>query len=409
MFCSKCGTKLEDGVKFCSNCGHGATAGSGGNNERLKAYAAIALNAIVVVMFFLPWFSVVGMALITEKSGVTLFNAFSVVSDANEMLGGKNSLIFIQAILALLFVIPILNFAGGVMLFIKHSKARLVSMTAAIVTFGLTAIVVVAIFIMNNHISSQTNGLIPSLLTVQFPAYVVMILGLAGVFLVRNIRNEKKEHRERMAGSRITNILPFLTFLPTIISQLTYPFCDTFIVSATVGEEAYRSVYVAGQIMFVWTLLANILGFAILQNLNLRYKDSPQKINSMLAILYAVFAIILTLLVKVLNKPFASMISGHQYTFELCIVYLRFASFGIIAVFAFNALSTISSRNGGNPIIPYYFVGLTVILNIALDWLLIRGVAWGINGAAIATVIAQIVSVAAYAVYVFMKKKKAAG
>lgn len=64
---------------------------------------------------------------------------------------------------------------------------------------------------------------------------------------------------------------------------------------------------------------------------------------------------------------------------------------GIGAVFLYNYFASLL-RAVGNSSVPLYFLGVSAITNILLDILFVPVFGWGIEGAAVATVLAQILS-----------------
>ena len=77
---------------------------------------------------------------------------------------------------------------------------------------------------------------------------------------------------------------------------------------------------------------------------------------------------------------------------ELTILYIRICGAGFIFVVFYNLISCIF-RGVGNSNLPLLFVGIACVVNIILDLILIAGFKMNVAGAAIATVVAQAISV----------------
>lgn len=78
--------------------------------------------------------------------------------------------------------------------------------------------------------------------------------------------------------------------------------------------------------------------------------------------------------------------------------YLVIIFFGILATFLYNYYANLL-RAVGNSVVPLVFLAVAVFLNIVLDFYFVVSLAWGVKGAALATVISQYVS--AVGLYLF--------
>ncbi len=76
---------------------------------------------------------------------------------------------------------------------------------------------------------------------------------------------------------------------------------------------------------------------------------------------------------------------------EETVAYFSICAVGIFFIFSYNALSAIL-RGVGNSRVPLYCIIVSVCLNVFLDILFMAGFQWGVQGAALATVIGQAVS-----------------
>lgn len=71
--------------------------------------------------------------------------------------------------------------------------------------------------------------------------------------------------------------------------------------------------------------------------------------------------------------------------------YLRICAMGLLPIFGYNGLSAIF-RAMGNSRRPMYCILCATVINVALDILFVVGFDWGVEGAALATLLAQMVS-----------------
>ena len=82
--------------------------------------------------------------------------------------------------------------------------------------------------------------------------------------------------------------------------------------------------------------------------------------------------------------------------------YLNCIFWGIPAVFIYNFAASLL-RSVGNSLTPLIFLGISALLNVALDLMFILMFGWGVAGAASATVLAQYVAAAGILIY-YLKK-----
>lgn len=89
---------------------------------------------------------------------------------------------------------------------------------------------------------------------------------------------------------------------------------------------------------------------------------------------------------------FASLLQVPKEAYELTITYIRICGSGIVFVIAYNVISGIF-RGLGNSRLPLIFVFVACIVNIIGDLVFVAGFRMNVAGAALATILAQAVSV----------------
>lgn len=82
--------------------------------------------------------------------------------------------------------------------------------------------------------------------------------------------------------------------------------------------------------------------------------------------------------------------------------YLHYIFMGIIATFLYNYFSNLL-RGIGNSVVPLIFLCVSVVLNIGLDLYFVLALNMGIQGAAVATVIAQYISSIGLMIYFYIR------
>lgn len=179
------------------------------------------------------------------------------------------------------------------------------------------------------------------------------------------------------------------------IFQQFYSMADTFIVGRTIGVNALAAVGCTGSISFL------ILGFAmgatgglgIITAQRFGAKDERGVRRSVAAGVW--ISLMITIVLTAISVPFARQILELMQTpaelIEDAYKYIVIILAGIFASMLFNLLSNII-RALGDSKTPLLFLVIACILNILLDYGFILLLHAGVEGAAWATVIAQLIS-----------------
>ncbi|MGN0372646.1 MAG: MATE family efflux transporter [Enterocloster sp.] len=190
------------------------------------------------------------------------------------------------------------------------------------------------------------------------------------------------------------------------IFQLFYSLADTRVVGSTLGETALAAVGATTSIstLFVGFLSGLTNGFAILiaREFGAGREKGVRKFAAGSLLLGFLTALSLTLLcvgglpilLNVLNVPEELMDQSASY--------IRIVLLGLVMTMFYNACAGIL-RAVGDTAAPLAFLVCASILNIGLDLLLILVFHMGVAGAALATVIAQTVSVVLSLIYMFSR------
>ena len=213
--------------------------------------------------------------------------------------------------------------------------------------------------------------------------------------------------KDLTAGSPMRLILGFT--LPTLFGMLfqqLYNMVDTMIVGKLLGSAALGGVGSTGSINFfvIGFCMGISSGFAIpvAQRMGANEPSKMRRYVANAAYLSVIFALILTVATGLLCRRILTVMRTPADIFDDAFAYIFVIFMGIPATFLYNLLAGII-RSLGDSKTPVYFLALSSVLNIALDFALILGVRLGVAGAAIATVASQAVSGAACLIY--MRKK----
>lgn len=208
-------------------------------------------------------------------------------------------------------------------------------------------------------------------------------------------------------GKPSTLILTFALpiFLGNLL-QLTYSLVDTRIVGSCLGEDALAAVGATTTLsnLIVGFLMGLCNGFAIITAQRFGAKDEKglKKTFAASITLGIGVAVILTIagllflnpILRFLNVPEELMGIAHQYIFVIIA--------GLLATLFYNTFAA-TLRAIGDTVTPLIILAVSVVLNIAGDLFFILVLNAGVRGAAIATVLSQIL--AAVACFFYMLKK----
>lgn len=179
--------------------------------------------------------------------------------------------------------------------------------------------------------------------------------------------------------------------------QQFYNMADAFIVSRTLGIEAFAGISSTSGISFLILGfaqgLAAGLSIAVAQSYGAQDYAQVRKHYTHNLMICVVVAAILTILSLICARWILNIMQTPSDIWQYAYDYLFIIFAGIIASMMYNFYANIL-RAFGDSRTPLYFLLLAAALNIALDILLILYTPLGVSGAAWATVISQAVSAA---------------
>ena len=174
--------------------------------------------------------------------------------------------------------------------------------------------------------------------------------------------------------------------------QQLYTFVDQIIVGRFLGKEALASVGASFPIIF--TLIALIIGIAaggtivISQYFGAKNFTKVKRAIDTIFIILAAFAVIMTVVGLTFSEQIFRLIQLPEELIPTANAYFSIYISGLVVFFGYNGVAAVL-RGMGDSITPLYFLILATVLNIGLDLLFIVQLGMGIEGAALATIIAQ--------------------
>lgn len=213
--------------------------------------------------------------------------------------------------------------------------------------------------------------------------------------------------RDMTQGSPLKLLLLFsLPVLLGNVFQQLYNMVDTVIVGRYLGYQALAAVGTTGSLNFLVLGFANGLtsGFAVLvaQRFGAKDEEGLKKAEASAVALSVGFTVVITLLALVTARPLLKLIHTPKEIIGDAVTYISIIYAGIAATMMYNLLACLL-RAVGDSKSPLYFLIVSSLLNIVLDIVLIRYAHMGVAGAALATVISQLVSGVCCLLYIWKK------
>ena len=209
-------------------------------------------------------------------------------------------------------------------------------------------------------------------------------------------------------GSVFKNVIFFsLPYLLSYFLQTLYGMADLFIIGQFEGVASTTAVSIGSQVMHMLTVM--IVGLAMGTTVSIAQavgaenrKQAAQDIGNTVLLFMAV-SVTLTVLLLLLVRPIAAVMSTPEAAVEGTVRYLTICFPGIPCITAYNILSAIF-RGMGDSKSPMYFIGIACMGNIVLDYFFIGAMQLGPAGAALGTTLSQTFSVI-IALISMMKRK----
>lgn len=190
------------------------------------------------------------------------------------------------------------------------------------------------------------------------------------------------------------------------VFQLLYSLVDTKIVGSTLGTEALAAV---GSVSTLHTLMTGFLngltlGFSLITAMCFGAKNRKRLKKSFAAAisLGVLTTLALVLMLMIFLHPVLNLLHVPQAQFEMAYAYISVLIVGLFATLFYNLCAN-TLRAIGDALTPLIFLIVATVSNIGLDYLFILGFRMGVQGAAYATVLAQLLSVVLCLIRIFRK------
>ena len=192
----------------------------------------------------------------------------------------------------------------------------------------------------------------------------------------------------------------------TMLLQLLYGAVDVFIVGRFCEASSVSAISTGSQLVITLIFVSGdlIMGTAILlgQKLGANDEKAAGKVLGSTIFLFGIMGLVITIFLPIFARQFAMLMNAPYEALDETILYARISGLGGVFLVAFNAFGGIF-RGIGDSKTPLMAVGISTIINILGDLILVGYYGKGAAGAAVATVFAQGISVI-ISLYVVRKK-----
>ncbi len=202
--------------------------------------------------------------------------------------------------------------------------------------------------------------------------------------------------KDMTEGKPLRIILAFAVplFIGNIFQQI-YNLVDTAVVGHCLGDGAISAI---GATSSLYNLLITLIsslnsGYSIIiaQTFGARAENKLKKCIAGSVLLNAGATLVITALALLFLKPLMQFMNTPSSIFEDAYSYIFIICIGMFTTVSYNMFAGML-RAIGNSRTPLYCLIIACVVNIGLDILFVAGFGMGVDGAAIATVLAQLLS-----------------
>ena len=209
-------------------------------------------------------------------------------------------------------------------------------------------------------------------------------------------------------GSILKKLVAFMMpVLGALILQAAYGAVDLLVVGRFGSTSGLSAVSTGSQVLnlvtFVVVQFAMGITVLIARSLGEKKQEQIGAVIGGAVVVFAMISVVLFFLMVCFARPISILMQAPTEAVDLTAAYVRICGGGIFFIVAYNLLAAIF-RGLGDSQSPLLFVLVACIVNIIGDLILVAGFHLDAAGAAIATVLAQALSVV-FAVLLLIRKK----
>ena len=188
--------------------------------------------------------------------------------------------------------------------------------------------------------------------------------------------------------------------VPAIIAMTAsslYNMVDSIFIGHGVGTMAISGLALTFPLMNLAAAFGSLVGVGastlISVKLGQRDYDTAQRVLGNVFVLNMVLGVAFTIIVMLFLDPILYFFGGSDQTVGYARDYMQIILLGNAVTHLYLGLNAVL-RSSGHPQKAMYATIATVVINTILDPVFIYGFGWGIRGAAVATIVAQVISLA---------------
>lgn len=198
-------------------------------------------------------------------------------------------------------------------------------------------------------------------------------------------------------GSIVSKLFGFMIpILGALILQAMYGAVDILVVGWFGTTAGLSGVSTGSSIvnLVTFTVTGLSMGITVLigRYIGERRRERVGKVIGGAICFFFVLSIVIAVIMLVFARPLALLMQAPEEAVDLTATYVRICGGGILFIVAYNVISSIF-RGMGNSRLPLIFVAIACAVNIVGDLLFVAVFHMNVAGAALATVLAQAVSV----------------
>ena len=215
--------------------------------------------------------------------------------------------------------------------------------------------------------------------------------------------------RNMTSGSETGHIVRFA--LPLLLGNLlqqTYNIADTIIVGQYLGDDALAAVGATGSITYLfYTLCIGLsIGAGVIISQLFGANDIKRMKSAVFnsALVTLIFGAVISIIGVIAAGPVLTLLNVPANLITDSAAYMRIACGGTVAVAAYNWINSVM-RAIGDSKTPLIFLGVATVINVLLDLFFVIVLQTGVEGAALATVLAQGFSALSCIIYSFRRNE----
>lgn len=198
-------------------------------------------------------------------------------------------------------------------------------------------------------------------------------------------------------GSIFQKMIKFMIpILGALVLQAMYGAVDVLVVGKFGTSVGISGVSTGSSVvnLIIFTIAGFSMGVTVLigKYIGERKNENIGKVIGGGICFFTIIAIVVAIVMLTLARPLAKLMQAPKEALNQSVLYIRICGGGIFFIIAYNVISSIF-RGMGNSKLPLIFVAIACVVNIVGDLIFVAVLHMDVAGAAIATVLAQAVSV----------------